>query len=210
MCILSTECTILCQGNEWSFVAVGNWGVTVYSYCSERVVSVPFLFSSLQTSTTTTVIAAQPATTTYVQPSQRRNNEAIPTIALVFTLIHLIGCLSFGNLLIIVCLGPALICAIVVSTTTPDAQISDWWRGGKGRGGSHTFYFCRMILLQSLTRLDSNPVPLMHWTCLAAILCILCCNIRMTSSAIETLRLPYTPSCNSPCDVTTLHVNVQI
>ena len=69
--------------------------------------------STLQT--TIRVIAVQPTTTTYVQPTQRRTNETIPTVGLVFTLIHLIGCLATGYLPIIVCLAPALICAIVVS-----------------------------------------------------------------------------------------------
>ena len=95
----------------------------------------PILSSStLQTSTTTTVIAAQPTTTTYVQPTQRRNNETIPTIGLVFTLIHLFGCLALGYFPIIVCLAPALICAVVVSIHHPNARISECMREGQRVG----------------------------------------------------------------------------
>ena len=97
---------------------------TVYSFLS--------LFSSSfqTTTTTTTVIAAQP-TTTYV-PVQRRNNESIPTIGLVITIVHLIACLSFGNIAIFACLAPALICAIVVSLDL--VHMSENGGGGEGEG----------------------------------------------------------------------------
>ena len=75
----------------------------------------------------TTVIAAQPTTTTYVQPTQRRTNEAIPTIGLVFSLIHLIGCLAFGYLPIVFCVAPALICAIVGLSTTDNEKSAKTW-----------------------------------------------------------------------------------
>ena len=89
-------------------------------------------FSSFQT---TTVIATQPTnTTTYVQPSSRRDSETIPTAGLIFTIIHIFVCLSFGNLAIFVCLIPALICAIVVSLDLIPSS------GMEGRGA--LVYYC--------------------------------------------------------------------
>ena len=85
-------------------------------------------FSSFQTATTTTttVIATQPTTTTtYVQPSSHRANETLPP--LIFTLSLLFVCLICGNVAIIVCIIPALICAIVVSL---DLMCSSGMEGG--------------------------------------------------------------------------------
>ena len=85
-------------------------------------------FSSFQTATTTTVIATQPTpTTTYVQPSSHRANETLPP--LIFTLSLLFVCLICGNVAIIVCIIPALICAIVVSV---DLMCSSGKEGGEG------------------------------------------------------------------------------
>ena len=64
-------------------------------------------------------------------------NETIPVIGLIFSIIHLFGCLTLGNVLIFVCLGPALFCAIVVSIHQPNAHISEWGRG-RAEAGSHT------------------------------------------------------------------------
>ena len=101
---------------------------SVIQYSESIWTFLPAFSFSFQTNTTT-VIAAQPTTTTYVQPSSRRSNEAIPTIGLVFTIIHLVVCLSFGNLLIFGCLIPALICAIVVSLDPVHSHQGTGWHG---------------------------------------------------------------------------------
>ena len=49
------------------------------------------VLSSSTLQTTIRVIAVQSTTTTYVQPTQHHNNETIPTIGLIFTIIHLVG-----------------------------------------------------------------------------------------------------------------------
>ena len=89
---------------------------------------------------TTVVYAVQPTTTTYVQPTQHRTNETIPVIGLILSIIHLFGCLTLGNVLIFLCLGPALFCAIVVSIHQPNAHISEW---GRGRGWVPHFLLLR-------------------------------------------------------------------
>ena len=116
--------------------------------------------STLQT--TIRVIAVQPTTTTYV--TQRRTNETIPTIGLIFTIIHLVGCFFLGYFPILVCLAPALICAIVVSIFTTLMHTSV--NGGGTEGGSHTFYFYETVLIHEWGRqLVLSVATLVHLTC---------------------------------------------
>ena len=122
------------------------------------------VLSTLTLQTTIRVIAVQPTTTTYVQPTQRRTNETIPTIGLIFTIIHLVGCFFLGYFPILVCLAPALICAIVVSIFTTLMHTSV--NGGGAEGGSHTFYFYETVLIHEWGRqLVLSVATLVHLTC---------------------------------------------
>ena len=124
--------------------------------CSKLALSGPSCPLPPCLQTTTEVIAIQPTTTTYVQPTPRRTNETIPTIGLIFTIIHLSGCFFLGNVTIFVCLVPALICAIVVSIHHPNAHISEWGREGQRVGptlSATTKQYYHII--EGLSRVDS-------------------------------------------------------